>query len=150
VLFAVNGAYGVTEWHPLLRFQAIGLSMTLAPIIGAMLAIGVLLLLPPAINFLRLERHGDRLIHVISLAMLIGFFFAVALLYRFGPSRPWPSHIYPGTTLAAILWLIASGALSFYVAHMSGFGATYGSLGTIIGLICGSTSPPVVCCWGRN
>ncbi len=138
VLSAVNVAYDVTEQRPFLRFQAIGLAMTLVAVLCAILAIGVLLLLPPAIDFFGLSRHGGGVIHAASLAMLIGFFFvAIALLYRFGPSRPKPRHprIIPGAVLATVLWLIASELLSFYVSRIGTFGATYGSLGAAVGVM---------------
>ena len=138
VLSAVNVAYDVTEQRPFLRFQAIGLAMTLVSVLCAILAIGVLLLLPPAIDLLGLSSHGGGLIHSAGMAMLIGFFFgAIALLYRFGPSRPKPPHprIIPGAVLATMLWLIASELLSFYVSRISSFGATYGSLGAAVGVM---------------
>jgi membrane protein len=138
VLSAVNVAYDVTEQRPFLQFQLIGLAMTLVAVLCVILAIGVLLLLPPAIDFLGLAQHGGSLIHAIGLAMLLGFFFvAVALLYRFGPSRPPPRRprIKLGAALATVLWLIASEGLSFYVSRMSSFGATYGSLGAIVGVM---------------
>jgi membrane protein len=138
VLSAVNVAYDVTEQRPFLRFQAIGLAMTLVAVLCAILAIGVLLLLPPAIDFLGLSRHGGGLIHAAGLAMMIGFFFvSIALLYRFGPSRPAPlrPRIKPGAALATVLWLIASELLSLYVSRMGTFGATYGSLGAAVGVM---------------
>jgi membrane protein len=138
VLSAVNVAYDVTEQRPFLRFQLIGLSMTLVAVVCAILAIGVLLLLPAAIDFLGLARHGGGLIHAAGLAMLIGFFFiAISLLYRFGPSRPAPPRprITPGATLATVLWLIASELLSLYVSRIGTFGATYGSLGAAVGVM---------------
>jgi membrane protein len=138
VLSAVNVAYDVTEQRPFLRFQAIGLSMTLVAVVCATLAIGVLLLLPPAIEFLGLARHGGGLIHAAGMAMLIGFFFiSIALLYRFGPSRLAPPRprITPGAALATILWLIASELLSVYVSRIGTFGATYGSLGAAVGVM---------------
>jgi membrane protein len=138
VLSAVNVAYDVTEQRPFLRFQAIGLSTTLAAVVCAVLAIGVLLLLPPAIEFLGLARHGGGLIHAAGMAMLIGFFFiSIALLYRFGPSRLAPPRprITPGAALATILWLIASELLSVYVSRIGTFGATYGSLGAAVGVM---------------
>ncbi len=138
VLSAVNVAYDVTEQRPFLRFQLIGLAMTLVAVACAILTIVVLVLLPPAIDFLGLERHGGGLIHAAGMAMLIGFFFiAIALLYRFGPSRPPPTRprITPGAALATGLWLIASEILSFYIGSMSTFGATYGSLGAVVGVM---------------
>jgi membrane protein len=138
VLSAVNVAYDVTEQRPFLQFQAIGLAMTLIAVLCAILAIGVLLLLPPAIDFLGLEKHGGGLIHAAGLAMLIAFFFvSIALLYRFGPSRPRPQRprIKTGAALATVLWLIASELLSFYVSRIGTFGATYGSLGAAVGVM---------------
>lgn len=138
VLSAVNVAYDVTEQRPFLRFQLVGLSMTLVAVACAMVAIGVLLLMPPAIEFLGLASHGGRLIHAVGLAMMIGFFFvAIALLYRFGPSRVAPARprIKPGAALATVLWLIASELLSLYVSRLGTFGATYGSLGAAVGVM---------------
>lgn len=138
VLSAINVAYDVAEQRPFLLFQFIGLSMTLVTVLCAVLAVGVLLLLPPAIDFLGLSNHGGGLIHAAGLAMLIGFFFvAITLLYRFGPSRPKPRQprITPGATLATVLWLIASELLSLYVSQIGTFGATYGSLGAAVGVM---------------
>jgi membrane protein len=138
VLSAVNVAYDVTEQRPFLRFQAIGLAMTLVAVLCAILAIGVLLLLPPAIDFLGLSSHGGTLIHTIGLAMMVGFFFgSIALLYRFGPCRSTPRRprIKPGAALATVLWLLASELLSLYVSRISTFGATYGSLGAAVGVM---------------
>jgi membrane protein len=138
VLSAINVAYDVTEQRPFLRFQVIGLSMTLTAVLCAILAIGVLLLLPPAINFLGLSEHGGGLIHAAGLTMLIVYFFvAISLLYRFGPSRPRPRRprIKSGAALATVLWLIASELLSLYVSGIGTFGATYGSLGAAVGVM---------------
>jgi membrane protein len=138
VLSAVNVAYDVTEQRPFLRFQAIGLAMTLVAVLCGVLAIGFLLLLPPAIDFLGLTSYGGGLIHAVGMAMLIGFFFvAIVLLYRFGPSRKAPERprITPGAALATVLWLIASELLSFYVSRIGSFGATYGSLGAAVGIM---------------
>ncbi len=138
VLSAVNVAYDVTEQRPFLQFQLIGLAMTLVAVLCATMAIAVLLVLPTAIDFLGLSSHGGALIHLAGMTMLIGFFFvAIALLYRFGPSRPTPANprIKPGAGLATVLWLVASELLSFYVSRISSFGATYGPLGAVVGVM---------------
>ncbi len=138
VLSAVNVAYDVTEQRPFLRFQAIGLSMTMVAVLCAVLAIAVLVVLPTAIDFLGLGTLGGRLIPAAGMLMLIGFFFvAIALLYRYGPSREPPLHrrIAAGAALATALWLIASELLTFYVSRMASFGATYGSLAAVIGVM---------------
>jgi membrane protein len=138
VLSAINVAYDVAEQRPFLRFQTIGLAMTLVAAICAILAIVVLLLLAPAIDFLGLSQHGGGLISAAGMVMLIAFFaVSIALLYRYGPSRPRPprTRIAPGTALATVLWLTASELLSVYVSRMASFGATYGSLATVVGVM---------------
>ena len=138
VLSAVNVAYDVAEQRPIVRFQLIGLSITLAAFVCATLAIAVLLLLPQVIAFVGLSAYGGALVHAAGLTMLVGFFFvAIALLYRFGPPRSPPPRprIRPGAGLATVLWLIASELLSVYVSRIGTFGATYGSLGAAVGVM---------------
>lgn len=138
VLSALNVAYDVTERRSFLMFQLIGLAMTLTAVVCAVLAIAVLVFLPPAIEFVGLSRHSLSLINAASMAMLVGFFTAaIWLLYRYGPSRRRPENqrIGPGTVLATVLWLIASEALSFYVSRIASFGATYGSIGAVVGIM---------------
>jgi membrane protein len=138
ILSAVNVAYDVTEQRPFLTFQFIGLSTTLTAFLCAILAIAVLLLLPQVITFIGLSSYGGVLVHASGLLMLVGFYFVtVALLYRFGPSRPLPPRpsIKPGAALATILWVIASELLSVYVSQIGTFGATYGSLGAAVGVM---------------
>jgi membrane protein len=138
VLSAVNLAYDVEGRCPFLEFQAIGLAITLVAVLCTILAISVLLILPAVIAFLGLSRHGALLIHGAAMAMLIGFFsISIALLYRFGPARrpPPDPRIKPGALLATVLWLLASELLSFYVSRISSFGATYGPLVAVVGVM---------------
>jgi membrane protein len=138
VLSAVNVAYDVTEMRPVLRFQIIGLAMTLVAIISAILAVAVLLLLPPAIASLGLSTYSAVMVHAAGLSMLVGFFFvSIVLLYRYGPVRDLDPRrrTKAGAALATMLWLLASEALSLYVSRIGAFGATYGSLGAAVGVM---------------
>ncbi|HVY13650.1 MAG TPA: YihY/virulence factor BrkB family protein [Rhodopila sp.] len=138
VLSAINIAYNVTARRRFLRFQAVGLGMTLVAVLCGISGLAVLLGLPAVIGFLGLSRHGVALIRAASMTMLIGFFFAaLVLLYRYGPSRPRPAfqRIKPGALLATALWLAASEALSWYVARIGSFGATYGPLVAAVGIM---------------
>lgn len=138
VISAVDIAYHVTERRGVLRFQAVSLGMMLIAVLCAILGIVVLLGLPAVIGFLGLSSYAAVLIHLASMAMLIGLFFvAMVLLYRFGPSRRRPRHqpLNLGALLATVLWVLASECLSLYVAHMGSFGATYGSLGAVVGVM---------------
>jgi membrane protein len=122
----------------MLRFQAIGLAATLLALLVSALAIAVLVFLPAVFSFLGLSDYTAGLIHACGIAMLLLLFGgAIAVLYRYGPSRKPPAHqpILPGVALATVLWVIASGALSLYIARIGTFGATYGPLGAAIGIM---------------
>jgi membrane protein len=115
VLSAINVAYDSTERRPFLRFQAIGLAMTLSAVICVVLAVGVLLVLPRLIRFSGLSAIGAALIQIASFGLVVGFFsIGLALLYAHGPSRTPPPNawVLPGTGLATLLWLLSSYLLS--------------------------------------
>ncbi len=138
VLTAIDIAYQVKGRRGFVRFQAVGLGMTLVAVLCGILGMAVLLGLPAAIGFLGLSRHSAMLVHGAGMAMLIGFFFAaIALLYRFGPSqaRLRSRRIKPGALLATAIWLIVSEGLSWYVSRIGSFGATYGPLGAAVGIM---------------
>ncbi len=135
---ALNVVYEATETRGILRFQLTGLALTGLAVIGAALAIAGVVLLPAVLAFVGLSRFDVVVVHAISLSLLVLLFAAaVALLYRVGPSRERPAHALtlPGAGAATAIWLLASGALSFYISHLSTFGATYGSLGAVVGIM---------------
>jgi membrane protein len=138
VLGALNVAYGVSEQRGFFRFHAMALGMTLAAMLVAVGGIAVLVGLPVVAGFLGLEAQAAALAHLAGFAMLVGFVAAsVAVLYWVGPSRDGSARrvVWPGVAVATGLWLAASGALSFYVAHLPSFGATYGPLGAVVGIM---------------
>ena len=138
VLSAMNVAYDTTERRPFLRFQLIGLAMTFSAIVCAVLAIAVLLVLPPLIQFSGLSTFSATLIQIVSFGLVIGFFaMGLALLYARGPSRTPPpnARVAPGTVLATLLWLLSSYVLSQYIGKLANFDATYGSIGAVVGIM---------------
>jgi membrane protein len=140
VIAAINLAYGEQERRGILRFQLVGFGLTLTAIIGTVLGIAVLVFLPAWLRVLGVLQSHTRLVllHATGLGMLLGFaVVSIAALYRFGPARRPPAghRILPGTTLATVLWLIASALLNFYVDHISSFGTTYGPIGAVVGVM---------------
>jgi membrane protein len=138
VLSALNVAYDTTEQRGILRFQLIALSMTLCAVTAASLAIAVLVFLPAVISFVGLNTPDVGLINAVSTGILIVFVGgAIALLYRYGPSRRPPPNqrIFSGAILATVLWLVASVGLSFYVSNIASFGSTYGPLGAVVAIM---------------
>ena len=138
VLGALNVAYGLTEQRGFLRFQAMALAMTLAAMLVAVGEIAVLVALPVMVGFLGLEAHVAALVHLAGFGMMVGFAaVSVAVLYRVGPSRAGGGRrrVWPGVLVATGLWLAVSGGLNFYVGHLPSFGATYGPLGAVVGIM---------------
>jgi membrane protein len=138
MLSALNMAYEERERRSFLRFQATGLIMTLCGILGAVLALVILVFLPVAIEFLGLDAYAKAVVRTASFAMLIVFVIAsLSLLYYFGPSRrsaKW-HWVTPGSLIATLLWLIASILFSLYVGHIASYDTSYGPLGAIAGVM---------------
>ncbi len=73
---------------------------------------------------------------------LLTSFVVVALmtliLYRYGPCRP-PDRdkepVWPGSLLAAGLWLLSTAGFIFYVRNLANYNVVYGSIGAVIALL---------------
>jgi membrane protein len=63
--------------------------------------------------------------------------FALACIYRYGPSQAEPRWrwISWGSAFAALAWLGVSGLFSWYAANFGNFNKTYGSLGAVVGFM---------------
>ena len=69
--------------------------------------------------------------------MLVAFMVGLAVLYRYAPDRPkerWRFASW-GAVVAALLWLAASLAFSFYARYFGSYNATYGALAGIVVLL---------------
>ncbi len=59
-----------------------------------------------------------------------------ALVYYFGPNRKQAfSNVFPGATLATLLWLAATLAFGWYVRNISNYNVLYGSVGAGLALL---------------
>ncbi len=139
VITALNIAYQEDEKRSLLRFYTIALVITLAAVVlavAALVAITALAflgeLLPQASGLAIFA--GKAAAYVVLLLATAGI---AATLYRFAPSREearW-TWITPGSLFTAAIWLLLTVLFGFYVTRIADYSATYGSLGTIIGLL---------------
>ena len=59
-----------------------------------------------------------------------------SVLYYFGPYRRqrW-RYVWPGATLATVLWLLATSGFAWYVRHIAHYNVMYGSVGAGIALL---------------
>ena len=69
--------------------------------------------------------------------LLVAMGVGLALLYRFGPDRPYArlNWITPGSVAALALWLAVSALFSIYVGNFAHYDKTYGSLGAVVGFM---------------
>lgn len=135
---ALNVVYEEKEERSFVRLNLTSLAFTVAALAAILVMIGGVIAVPLALQRLGL---GERAEWIITMArwptLLLLLLTALAVLYRFGPSRPnarwqWLSI---GALAAAVLWLIGSSLLSWYLSSFGNYTATYGSLGAAIGLM---------------
>lgn len=135
MLAALNLAQGRAETRSFLRFQAIGLLLTLATIIAGVVALALLVALPAAIAFVGLSSHAVVLIKAGSIAVLVLFVVALlATLYRLGPSEA-PAVLLPGALAGTAVWLAVSSGFTALAETVFRLGATYGPLATAAALM---------------
>ncbi len=138
LIYALNLIHRREETRGFVRFQATALGMTLLAMVGAILAIGVLVVLPLLFNLLGLGADSGNLVVLLGFIMLTLFMaLALSLLYRFGPSfRLARGHaVVPGAMVAIMLWMVMSYLFALYVGRFAAYSQTYGPLATIIGLM---------------
>lgn len=136
VLNALTIAYRQRENRGIIRFQMLALGMTLMAIVGACIAIAVLVLLPVVITFIGLGGYARALANAAGFAALIAFVVvALGLLYRYGPAGQGRVFFAPGAGVATFVWLLGSWAFALYVGHFAAYNAIYGPLATLIGLM---------------
>jgi membrane protein len=138
ILDALNGVYEEKEKRGFTKLNLVTLCFTLAAIAALLLALGAVVVMPIALNFLGLQEVTDLLLRSVRWPILLALIIlGLAVLYRFGPSRREPrwQWVSVGSVVAALAWLAASVLLSWYLAHFANYDATYGSLGAAIGLM---------------
>ncbi len=139
IITALNIAYEEKEKRSLFRFYLLSVSLTFGALVVALCALGG----TAAVAFLQrlLPKASDAVVVAGKFAgyLLLVLFAALvaSALYRFGPSREdakW-KWITPGSTLAAVTWLLLTIAFGFYVGHFTNYHASYGSLGAVVALL---------------
>jgi membrane protein len=139
VITALNIAYEEKEKRSLVRFYLLAVAMTLAALLVALAALAA----TAALAYLQhlLPSTPKPLIVAGKVVGYMVLTFAAAgiasTLYRFGPSREdaqW-KWITPGSTFAAVTWLLLTWAFGIYVSRFTNYRATYGSLGAVVALL---------------
>src|SRR3954470_1426127 len=134
----LNIVYGEDEKRGFFKLNAISLGFTLGGIVFLIAALGSIVAVPVILSYVGFSGAGDLLLRVGRWpAMFLVLTAALAVIYRYGPSRErarW-RWITWGSAIAALLWIAVSGAFSWYASNFGKFNETYGSLGAIIGFM---------------
>jgi membrane protein len=135
---ALNIVYGEKEKRSFLKLNALSLTFTACAIVFLLISLAAIAVLPHVIGYVALTPEIEQLIALGKWpVLLLVFAFALALIYRYGPSREerqW-RWITPGSAVAAVTWLIVSALFSWYAESFGNFNKTYGSLGAAIGFM---------------
>ena len=130
----LNVAYEERETRNILKLNLVSLAFTVGAIAMAVVSTGAIVATPIAESMIGLEPIKP-LVLLRWPALLLAVMAILAILYRYGPSRPharwrWVS---PGSIFAGACWLLVSVGFSFYVGAFGHYDRTYGSLGAIVG-----------------
>ncbi len=138
VIDALNVAYEERERRSLVRLNLLSLAFTTGGIAALLLMVAAVVALPLALDHLGLAPESQFIVSLARWPLLFAILLvALAVLYRFGPSRraaKW-EWLSVGTLVAALLWIAGSSLLSWYLSNFGNYNATYGSLGAAIGLM---------------
>src|SRR5436309_5636052 len=132
---ALNLVYNESEKRSFVKLNLVSLTFTLFAIIFALLAIGAMVVVPIALNFLGPGGATDMIFKIARWpALLVVVAWALALIYRYGPSREKPRWrwISWGSALAAVCSIGVSILCSWYAENFGSYNKTYGSLGAVI------------------
>lgn len=131
----LNICYDEREKRGFIKQYALALLLTVCGIVGAILAVTLVAVLPPLLSHLPItEALGTTLNWIRWPILVAGFVMALAILYRYAPSRAdarW-SWVSWGAVVATVLWLAASALFSLYVSKVGSYDKTYGSLGAVV------------------
>ncbi|GEO98535.1 YihY/virulence factor BrkB family protein [Methylobacterium haplocladii] len=137
VFDALNFVYNEREKRNFFVLNLVSLSFTAGALLFIVAAFGAIVVLPIVFAFVGLGENAWWLALLRWPALFLVVIGALALLYRYGPSRDAPRWrwVTPGGVLAAFLWLAGSLLFSWYVSNFGKYNQTYGSLGAAIGFM---------------
>ena len=135
---ALNVAYEEREKRSFIRLNLISLAFTIGAIAALLLMVAAVVAFPLALDHLGIAPESQLIAALARWPLLLVILLAaLAILYRFAPSRDAPrwQWLSIGAMAAAMLWIAGSALLSWYLSKFANYNATYGSLGAAIGLM---------------
>jgi membrane protein len=136
---ALNIIYKEREKRGLMGLTLTSLMFTLGAIVVVIIAMASIVAAPVALKLFGIApQSATSWLTMLRWPLLyLVILFALACLYRYGPSRNKPQWrwVTLGSAIAGGVWIVGSLLLSWYVANFGTYNATYGSLGAVIGFM---------------
>jgi membrane protein len=136
---ALNIIYKEREKRSFVALTLQSLLFTVGAIALMLVALAGIVVVPVMLKLLGIaQESGAALLSLLRWPLLyLLILFALACLYRYGPSRTEPQWRWVtwGSAIAGGIWIVGSLLLSWYVANFGTYNATYGSLGAVIGFM---------------
>jgi len=136
---ASNAIYEVEEGRPFWKLRPLQLLVTLVMVVLlSLVAIGLVITGPltDAVgNLLGLGHSATTIFSILKWPVMVAIVMLMfAGLYYIAPNVRQPRFrwVTPGGIVGVLLWIAASAAFGFYIAHFNSYSKTYGSLGTVI------------------
>nr|WP_189937219.1 YihY/virulence factor BrkB family protein [Streptomyces sulfonofaciens] len=135
---ASNAVYDIGEGRPVWKTLPVRLAITVVVVVLlAAIAVGVVFTGTLARRTGAVLGLGNTAVTVWNFAkwpvMVVLFMVIVAVLYWASPNVKRPFRwVSPGSTVAVLIWILASAAFAVYVANFGSYNKTYGSLAVII------------------
>ncbi|MCF7984192.1 MAG: YihY/virulence factor BrkB family protein [Thiohalocapsa sp.] len=138
LIIALNIAYDEQEERGFAALNLLAFGLTIFLVLVLATAIVATVAVPVVLNLVSLGTFPSAIAAWLRwpLLALVGLL-ALAILYRYGPSRRSASWKWlpVGSLVAGTLWLAGSILFSLYAEHFGSFHAAYGSLGAAIVLL---------------
>jgi len=138
VIDALNVVYEEKEKRGFIKLNLVSLSFTIVGLASTLVAVGAVVAVPLLLEQIGIGQRAGMILRIVRWPALEALLLlALAILYRYGPSRARPrwQWLSVGAVAASLLWLVGSALLSLYLSNVANYNATYGSLGAVIALM---------------
>ena len=116
----------------------VALTLTVVLVALAMAAMALTIIAPIVLAYVPIATGSGVILEILRwIVSLLVLFFALSLLYRFGPNQRggrlrW---ITVGAVMVIIVWIAASTGLSYYLSNFGSYNEVYGSIGAVIAML---------------
>ena len=139
LMWALNSAYGREETRGFIKRRLTALVMVILLLIAFTLAFGLLVLGPHLSGWIGSAVGLEAVIKWLWWTaqwpiLILGLLFAFATVLYLGPNVEHPRWriLTVGTTIAVLVWLLASGLFAIYVGQFSSYNKAWGTLAGVI------------------